>query len=166
MHIADDHFNHGAALIQIAEHKKFTAINSIRINRKTLRNTYKINNNIAVYLKYATKPKGIYDEYKFTFFQDHLKELKKLRARYEKIYLVLICVDDREICLLSYDRFLSFLNKRLNAVGYKEDQFLLIVRILKGKSLRVYVNKPKTKGRFLDKELVINRNDFPKNIFI
>ena len=35
MNIKDDHFYHGAALIQIAEDKRFTAINALKVKGHT-----------------------------------------------------------------------------------------------------------------------------------
>ena len=59
MKIADDHMYHGAALLQIAEHPRFTAINSIEVSDQKSRSAYRINDNIGIFLKYASKPSGI-----------------------------------------------------------------------------------------------------------
>jgi hypothetical protein len=49
MKIDDDHMYHGAALIQIAEHPQFTAINSFEGKLAHYENTYRINGDVAVY---------------------------------------------------------------------------------------------------------------------
>ena len=48
MHIDDDHLYHGSALIQIAEHPHFTAINSLKVKGKLVRAAYKINDQMEV----------------------------------------------------------------------------------------------------------------------
>ena len=55
MKIQDEHFYHGAVLNQIAEHEQFTAINALTVYGKKVKGAYKVNNDIAVYLKYASK---------------------------------------------------------------------------------------------------------------
>ena len=54
MKIHDDHMYHGSALIQIAEHPEFTAINSLKVKGTVLHNSYKINDAIGVHFKYAS----------------------------------------------------------------------------------------------------------------
>lgn len=55
MQIRDEHLYHGAALNQIAEHKKFTAINVLKVKGKASRSAFRINAQTDVYLKYAKK---------------------------------------------------------------------------------------------------------------
>jgi hypothetical protein len=54
MKITDEHMIHGAALTQIAEHKQFTSINAFIHKGKTSRSAFKINDGIAVFLKFAS----------------------------------------------------------------------------------------------------------------
>jgi len=49
MRISDEHFYHGAALTQIAEHPKFTVINGFRINKKLSRSAFKVNDGIGIF---------------------------------------------------------------------------------------------------------------------
>ena len=63
---------HGAALIQIAEHPEFTAINSLKVKGKVLPNSYKINDGIGVHMKYASRPANTFGEYQFTLPQEEL----------------------------------------------------------------------------------------------
>lgn len=101
MKINDDHLYHGAALTQIAEHAQFTAINAFRDGKKVSRSSFLINNDIAVYFKYSTKPTKAFKEYSFTFNKSHLKELKEIESRAKKAFVALVCVEDRQICLIS-----------------------------------------------------------------
>src|SRR5450432_1306306 len=101
MHINDDHMYHGAALTQIAEHPAFTAISAFKNNGEKSRCAFRINDNIGTYLKYASTPKGKYGEYLFTFQKTHLDELALLRAKSGKTFAVLVCIKDKEICILS-----------------------------------------------------------------
>ncbi|HUX27663.1 MAG TPA: hypothetical protein VMV39_02700, partial [Terracidiphilus sp.] len=85
MHINDDHMYHGAALIQLAEHEQFTAINALKIKGKVVPVAYRINDDIAVYLKYATKPTANkLKEYPFTFAQKQLEELEQISQTHPK----------------------------------------------------------------------------------
>ena len=56
MKIDDDHMYHGAVLLQIAEHPRFTAINTIELSGQKSRSAYRINDRIGIFLKYASKP--------------------------------------------------------------------------------------------------------------
>ena len=67
MKIDNDHLYHGAALIQIAEHGHFTAINPLRVDNRTLRGAYRVNDTTGLFLKYCTAPRKPHDEYMFTF---------------------------------------------------------------------------------------------------
>ena len=58
MRIHDDHMYHGAALIQVAEHKSFTAINALKTSSGLHRNAYKINDEIGLYLKSLLSKNG------------------------------------------------------------------------------------------------------------
>ena len=165
MKVHDDHMYHGAALIQIAEHPQFTAINSLRIRGNTVGNSYQINNDIAVSLKYAGTPVGRFNEYVFNFTQANLAELASIKDGYPKCFLALVCVQDREICCLPADELLSLAERRKIAAGRKEDVYSLLVTAPKGRSLRAYVNRPGRKGMMLGKALIVSRNGFPNQIF-
>ena len=89
--IHDDHMYHGAALIQIAEHPEFTAINSLKVKGKVLHNSYRVNDEIGVHFKYASTPTKAFKEYTFTFPQDELDELSQIREVVDNSFLDL-CV--------------------------------------------------------------------------
>jgi hypothetical protein len=165
MHIHDDHMYHGAALIQVAEHPQFTAINSLKNKGKVVPVGYKVNDEIALYLKYASKPTPSFKEYAFTFHEDHLRELSQINASNSKTFIALVCVKEREICCISYDQFKSLVDRRKKDKGGDEEQYVVLVTVPKGKGLRVYVNAAGRRKTILGKEVIIARNAFPGNLF-
>lgn len=165
MKINDDHLYHGAALIQIAEHPQFTAINSFKRQSIPSRSTFKINDNIGVFLKYATETKGLFEEYVFTFRQEHLDELQEISTNTEKVFLALVCVKGREICCLSYGQLLELIERRRKAKMLTEEQYTVLVTMPESKSFRVCVNAPDKKKARLGKSLTIPRKYFPNKIF-
>ena len=166
MKIDDDHLYHGAALIQIAEHPQFTAINSLTVKDKVVRAAYKINNEIAVYLKYAAKPHGSYKEYVFTFHKDHLETIVELSSTNPKMFIALVCVKERQICCLSAGELNEMIGHRKAASGGEEDQYTILVTIPAGKSIRVYMNQPGRRKRMLkETKLIVRRNAFPDVLF-
>jgi len=144
MRIRDDHLNHGAALIQIAEHPQFTAINSLKVKNVKFENAYKINDNIAIYLKYSTAPNKNYGEYIFTFTKAHLDELDVINKAHQKSFLALVCVKAREVCCLSYNQLDELIKRRRADFGHAENQYTLLVTAQPGKSLHVYISAPGT----------------------
>lgn len=165
MQIHDDHLHHGAALIQIAEHPQFTAINSLKQGRKVISVAYKVNDEIAVYLKYASKPTQAYKEYTFTFNTDQVSQVAEIAAANPKTFVALICVKDREICCISYGQLQDLIERRKKAKGGAEDQYVILVTASKGKSLRVYVNVPGKRNKLLGDSLIVSRKAFPDGIF-
>src|SRR5262249_49248048 len=151
---------HGSALIQIAEHPQFTAINSLANHGEAVRIAYKVNNDIAVYLKYASQPNSI-KEYVFKFTESQLQELAEIAQVQPHTFLVLVCVKDREICCLSYRQLLELIERRREAKGSSEHQYVILVTVPAGKSLRAYINAPGVRKKFLGKELIVGRNAFP-----
>ncbi len=165
VYIDDDHQYHGAALIQIAEHPEFTAINSLKLKGKIVRAAYKINKNIAVYVKYAAKPHGRFKEYMFTFRNEHLDTISSLSKANPKSFVALVCVKGRHICCLTVAELNKLVETRKDEAGKTEDQYLILVTMPKGKSMRVYVNQPGRKKTMLGKPLIVSRNAFPAVLF-
>ena len=165
MKINDDHMYHGAALTQVAEHPQFTAINAFKRAGAVSRSAFKVNVDIGVYLKYASKPKAPYGEYVFTFGEDHLRELKSLKKKSSRTFLALVCVHERQICCLPYPGLLQLLAARKKAKGSSEAQYTVLVTAPARKSFRVYMNAPGRRKRWLGDPLIIARNDFPDVIF-
>jgi hypothetical protein len=165
MKIHDDHMYHGSALIQIAEHKQFTAINAFTGKLARYENAYEINKDIAVYLKYATSPTKPYDEYQFTFNTSNLAELEAIDKAVSDVYLALVCVKVREVCSLSYKQLMSLIALRRKEAGHAESQYVVLVTVKPGESMHVYVNFPNKKKTIIGKPIIISRNAFPNDLF-
>lgn len=165
MKINNDHLYHGAALTQIAEHEKFTTINAFIHKERKSRSSFKVNDKIGVYLKYATKPLGRFEEYKFTFRQENLLEFIELNKTCGKAFLALICEKDRQICCLSYEELFQLISLRKNRKKEWEDQYVILVILPKNKNFRVYINAPGVKKTLIGKELLIAQNSFPDILF-
>jgi hypothetical protein len=165
MKIADDHMYHGAALIQIAEHPQFTSINSFKIKSEVFHNTFGINDGICVHLKYASKPKGKYNEYVFTFTKDHLDQLARISGVTDKLFLGLVCVAGKEICALPYAELVALVSRRREDKQDDEDQYTLLLTLPKDSAFRVYVSPVGSKGKTLGKPLKVARKRFPNALF-
>lgn len=165
MKIHDDHMFHGSALIQVAEHKRFTAINTLKTGSKLHRNAYKINDEIGLYLKYGRKKTKAHKEYLFNFARQHLNDLGKIHKANPNTYIAMICVGDREICCLSYNELVNLIDARKTKKGSKEDQYTILVTVPNGKSMRVYINAPGVKNTMLGKPMIVKRNEYPDKIF-
>lgn len=165
MKIDKDHLYHGAVLNQIAEHERFTAINALKVKGKTSRSAFKVNNDIAVYLKYASAPTKSYDEYVFNFNKAQLSELTVIRGAGDALYLALICVQDGEVCCLPYSDFSRLISRRRQAFGRQEDQYSLLVTLKKNEGFRVYMNAPGVKKTYLSEPLKVRRNACPNSLF-
>jgi hypothetical protein len=164
MKILDRHQFHGAAMIQIAEHRAFTAINAFRHRSGNSTNAYTVNDNIGVYLKYASEPHGSFDEYKFTFSTEHLAEIEALKSKQGRTFIALVCWKDREVCCLRHSQLRKMIAKRRNMRGADEDSYSVYVRASTNEKFRVYVSPPGKKGEMLGVTLVA-RNAFPGHMF-
>ena len=165
MHIHDDHRHYGSALIQIAEDPHFTAINAVRYRGHVSRCAFRINKDIGVYLKYRSEPQGQRSPvYPFSFSQENLKELRAMRRNHPRLFLALVCVEDREICCLPYDMLSRLIEARKRFKGKAEEEYIVEVFIRERDRLRVWINFPDRRHTAVD-ELVIPRNDFPQKLF-
>lgn len=165
MRVHDDHLYHGAALIQIAEHPQFTAINSFNLRGEPNRSAYKVNDHIGVYLKYCVSPTKTFNEYPFTFLGSHLETLNEMKAHVQNVVIALVCVKDREICCVTLDELMELVQRRQRSKGEPEDQYIVKVTTPKGKSMRVYMDFPGKKKTILGKAIVVARNRFPGVLF-
>jgi hypothetical protein len=156
--------NIGAALMQIAEHLNFTAINRLKVGGEVINNGFLINGDIAVLCKYASEPNGS-DEYLFNFNSDHLANIVKIQKGKHHLYFALICVEDGEICCITEEEFDTLIANRKKSAKIDEDQYQILVTAKKGASLRAYVNAAGKKGKTAGKMLTIARNAFPQALF-
>ena len=164
MKIADDHMFHGAALLQVAEDPRFTAINAIEIQGQKSRSAYRINDTTGIFLKYASKPSKIC-EYPFTFAEDHLQELDAIDGMMDQTFIALVCVEDREIACLTWPQLQNMVELRRKEKGEPEDQYVVLVTARKRSQLRVYVKSAGKRGTILGKKLLIKRQSFPADLF-
>lgn len=164
MKVRLEHQNIGAAVMQIAEHEQFTAINSLKLNGSAISNAFLINSHIAVLCKYASEPNAN-DEYIFTFTEDYMNTLSSLLQKHDALFFGLVCVEGGEICCLSKVQFQELLNYRKESAGGDETQYVILVSMKAGSSFRVYVNAAGKKGKFAGKQLIISRKAFPDAIF-
>ena len=164
MKIRLEHQNIGAAVMQIAEHEQFTAINALKLNGKPVSNAFLINSHVAVLCKYATEPNGN-GEYAFTFTEDQMKTLASLLPKHDSLFFGLVCVEAGEICCLTKADFEELLGYRKVSAGKAESQYAILVTIKAGSSFRVYVNAAGTKGKYAGKQLTVARKAFPDAMF-
>ncbi len=164
MTIDDDHMYHGSALIQIAEHAAFTAINSLRTSAGLLRNSYRINQDIGLYIKYASKPTKPFREYPFTFTQVHLEELEAISSVSLRVFIALVCVKDRQICCLKYQQVLDLVGARRRSKGEDENQYAIMATLPKNKAFRVYANAAGARKKSVG-QIIVARNRFPDELF-
>jgi hypothetical protein len=165
MKIDDDHFYRGAALIQVAEHPNFTAINEFKKRKRKFPNAYKINEDIVIYCKYCKRPTGKYKEYTFTFTPENLDDLKNIDNIINKLFVVFVCVRARHICIIKYASLMELINIRKKAIGREENIYTIVIKLPKGKSFRVNMNQPGRKKIYLTEPLIVSRNLFPKILF-
>lgn len=164
MKIDNDQLYHGAALLQIAEHPSFTAINATEFAGARSRSAFTINKDLGVFLKYASQPRKNTDEYVFTFHADNLEEIAKLKKKHDSIFIGLVCVSVRQICCLSGDQLDALISARRKAKGSREEQYQIYVWAPPNSKFRVYVSPPGKRGRTLG-EIKVARNCFPDLMF-
>lgn len=164
MKIRLEHQNIGAALMQIAEHPRFTAINALKLKGALINNAFLVNGDIAVFCKYASEPNSA-DEYVFTFNQEQLNNIRGANKGKHNVFFALVCVEDGEVCCLTGEQFDTLVKNRKESAKAEEDQYQILVTARKGASLRAYVNASGKKGKTAGKMTVIPRNAFPEAIF-
>lgn len=166
MKIHIHHMYHGAALIQIAESPQFTAINSLRIPGVRARNAYKINDNIGIHLKYASRPSNGQMEYPFTFSTDERRELEEIGRVVSRLFIALVCVQAGEICCLPYDKLCELVERRKSEKGgVEEGQYVILVTAHPRQRLRAYVKAPGKRRAPIGEPMIVERNEFPRVLF-
>ena len=171
--IFDRQVYHGSALIQIAEHDKFTSINRIDLQGVGFRSVFSVNEEIGIFLKYATTPSNTEPlEYSFRFSKGNMDGIKVLKKDLGDAYALLIVSDDardiNEICCVPY-RMLAELkgyrDRRNEALGKnKEFGVDLYVQIRNGQLFEVNVKSPGKPG-YAWREKVTEELPFPDIIF-
>ncbi|MGS8279877.1 hypothetical protein ACU7AI_17920 [Pseudomonas aeruginosa] len=165
MKIRTEHQNLGAALMQIAEDDRFTAINSLRLEGKKVNNAFLINADTCLFLKYRQEPNGTHAEYLFNFSSDVLAAIESAKKHYKKVFLGLVCVEGQEICCIDSLQFDEMVRARAETFGGSEDIYQVLVTMPNGKSLRAYMNAARTRGYVAGDKLIISRSRFPSALF-
>ncbi len=170
--IDKDHLYYGAAVIQIAEHPSFTAINDFKRRRKTIRCAYWVNQDIGIYLKYRTNADrevswGSKDanEYDFVFTKDSLTHLAAMSQKARRAFVGFVCVQDKQICCLSVDELNTLIAARRSSKGAAEAQYTIVVALPEGSKFRVYVTPPNRRNKVLGRPILVARKDFPDKLF-
>src|ERR1700755_71218 len=154
---------HGAAMLQIAEHPSFTSINAFRHNKQKSSNAYVINDSIGIYLKYASQTHGSYDEFGFTFNDEHMDELQRLSTKRERTFVVLVCWEAKEVCCLTYEQLREMIQQRQSRSSGSSTTNVY-VQAPPNSRLRVYTSAPGSKNHQLG-EVKIPRSEFPGCLF-
>ena len=130
MKIHDDHMYHGAALAQVAEHPQFTAINAFGYTGRPSRSGFLVNHDVGIYLKYATKKTPRFGEFIFTFGLEHIAEIEALAKKADKVFIVFVCVQSKEICCITRTELVTTLiAQRELARGAVEDIHTVLVTV-------------------------------------
>ncbi|MCZ2074888.1 MAG: hypothetical protein HUU41_19760 [Bryobacteraceae bacterium] len=152
-------------MTQIAEHPTFKAVNAFWLNGKKSSCAFRVNDTTGVYIKYAAAPHGSAKEYIFTFSSANLAELATLREHCTHVFVVMICIKAKEICVISYGQLQQLIELRQKVLGAPEEQVQVLVTAPPNKQFRVYVNRPGRKGVMMGQQLV-SRKAFPEMLFV
>jgi hypothetical protein len=85
-------FYHGAALTRIIHGNVFDSIKCY----SSANSSYVINGAITIYIKYSQKRMS---PWSFSFSATHIDEIKEIKNKFNKIYLVFVCGDNGIACL-------------------------------------------------------------------
>jgi hypothetical protein len=169
--IDDNDLYYGAALKQIADHKLFKSINAVWEPGGKSRCVYRINTDIGVYIRAATKPAN--GEFVFNFTPENIGQVKKLEKVCRKVFVALVCyhartvaggsrmAQYRQICVLRP----SEIDALVEARGTPGVQHNILVTVPESKSMRVAVTVPGRKNRRTQLRRKVPRSAFPRVIF-
>jgi hypothetical protein len=165
MKIRTEHQNLGAALMQIAEHDSFTAINPLRIRASKINNAFLINSDTCLFLKYGQEPKSTTGEYQFTFTRDQIAPITEAAGIHPKVFIGLVLVEDQEICGLNHAQLKQMIDARAVTAGGPEDNYTVLVTANADRRLRTYTAAANRRRVKAHDALVISRSRFPAFLF-
>jgi hypothetical protein len=96
--IKEFEFFHGVVLSELV-HESDAPV-SIQCFPSPSNASYVINGTIGIYIKHSSKRMT---PWRFTFAKEHQLELELMRAKCERVYLLLVCNDDGIVCLSEED---------------------------------------------------------------
>ena len=164
MKIRTQHMTLGAALMQIAEHESFTAINPLRLRGEKVTNAFLINADTCVFLKYGSEPKTT-GEYQFTFTTDQVLCIEEAEEHYRNVFVCLVCVEEQEVCGLEAAELHRMISARKSTNPDDEDSYQILITAPAGGRLRAYTNAAGRRGTPALEPLLITRNRFPAFLF-
>lgn len=164
MKIRTQHMTLGAALMQIAEHDRFTAINPLYNRGQKVTNAFLINDNTCIFLKYGSEPKPT-GEYQFTFTADQLNSVEDAQEHYRHVFVCLVCVEEQDICGLEAAELQRMVVARQDTADSEEESYQVLVTAPEGGRLRAYTNTAGRRGTPAHEPFVIARNRFPGFLF-
>lgn len=164
MKIRTQHMTLGAALMQIAEHESFTAINPLRLRGEKVTNAFLINTDTCVFLKYGSEPKTT-GEYQFTFTTDQVLCIEEAEEHYRNVFVCLVCVEEQEVCGLEAAELYRMISARKSTNNGDEDSYQILITAPPGGRLRAYTNAAGRRGVPSLDPLLITRNRFPAFLF-
>src|SRR5882762_2961864 len=74
--------------------------------------SYILNEDTGIYIKYSAKR---LTPWRFSFFEEHQKEIEKMRNTLGEVFLILVCNDDGIVCL-NYDELKQILDDHYDPV--------------------------------------------------
>lgn len=164
MKIRTQHMTLGAALMQIAEHERFTAINPLYIRGQKVTNAFLINDNTCIFLKYGSEPKPT-GEYQFTFTVDQLNSIEDAQEHYRHVFVGLVCVEEQDICGLEASELQRMIVARQDTSDFEEESYQVLITAPEGGRLRVYTNSAGRRGVTAHDPVLIPRSRFPGLLF-
>lgn len=163
MKIRTQHQTLGSALMQIAEHDSFTAINPLKLRNEKVTNAFVINNGTCIFLKHGNEPLPN-GEFQFTFTTDQLLAIEEAEEHYA-VFICLVCVEEQEICGLEAAELHQLIAaRRATTEGDEESYKVLVLPQARGR-LRAYTNAAGRRLVRALKPLVISRSRFPSFLF-
>ena len=163
MKIRTQHQTLGSALMQIAEHDSFTAINPLKLRGVKITNSFVINNGTCIFLKHGNEPLPT-GEFQFTFTADQLLAIEEAEEHYN-VFICLVCVEEQEICGLEVNELHQMIAARKVTFEGDEDSYKILVLPQAGGRLRAYTNAAGRRLVRALKPLVISRSRFPAFLF-
>jgi hypothetical protein len=162
MKIDKEDLYYGAAVLQVAEHKSFKAIN--RLPAPGLPHTYLINTDVGLHLKYASAP--VKGSYRFSFSAGHMEALEKLWSKMTNLLVGLVCARAGQVACVRYLDLMLLHHKHQSKEKTPHSVFPVRVSVPRGRQLRLWVPYPnrRTWGP-LSEPLLIPRDHFPWRVF-
>jgi len=169
MRIQDQHYYHGAALLQVIEYKPGVSIDVLklgdRIGHPRSHDTYRVDREIGLYVKYATTFFDTENRLcQFKFEDRNIDELGELQEVTPKTFLALVCEPASAICCLSFDEFARIYAER-SKQGASTKSFDVVVEAPDGERLRVFAREAAKRGG-RQAEIQVPRAAFPSKLFI